>query len=585
MRNPEMIDFDLLVSAYCDGALDEESTVSLEQFLRDSPVHRQRFLELTALHGSLAWVCKSLEEPPQPSATTKRQTETSMDRPRGFRVRFAVVMALAACVLIGIALSLLQKPSPPEAAGKEYAVIEELSGQATLSREGGISEPLVLGQKLQEGQTVRVDGEDGFAVVSLSNGGKLELSGVTTVRLASLQSRAGESVSRTFVSQGVVRTKGWKISQQGCLETPHAKVEITDAVLTCSVGSEATRIESEQGQAHIVRLADNKPMTLDSGSYAIASTDVADEITVRPLLRKTAIPRAQVRLAGSALALSPDGQLFATAARNKISFWNTQNGLEAFSLSVGDQHPGWLAFSPQGNLVATSGGIQGIQTWNLENRTKLPIRCGESNLSKPTFSPDGKWLAGIEERIQEKTHWVRIFDHQTGKLVSSFSNPRSITSLAFSPDSSSLVIGTGDGQIVFWDLATGRESQPPLSVPRKERISLLTFTPDGERLVSVHFGTRIKIWDLKNRQVSQEIPGLGRVFRSMAVSPDGQFLALGSHDGTFWLWNLKTRTEWLSQHLDNRPIVSVGFFADQLTTVSASGYIQQWNLLELRGDQ
>jgi WD40 repeat protein len=73
--------------------------------------------------------------------------------------------------------------------------------------------------------------------------------------------------------------------------------------------------------------------------------------------------------------------------------------------------------------------------------------------SRPTFSPDGKFLA-VGAPI-ENTHrsGVRIYSWPRGQLLHTFSGqPGAVTALAFSADGKVLVSGSSEGTALVWDL-------------------------------------------------------------------------------------------------------------------------------------
>jgi WD40 repeat protein len=70
------------------------------------------------------------------------------------------------------------------------------------------------------------------------------------------------------------------------------------------------------------------------------------------------------------------------------------------------------------------------------------------------WSPDGRWIAagGLRREVQ-------VWDAQSGQQIAGMRQRTAVWSLAFSPDSRRLAIGTTDGQIrlipVSWAGAEG----------------------------------------------------------------------------------------------------------------------------------
>ncbi len=168
------------------------------------------------------------------------------------------------------------------------------------------------------------------------------------------------------------------------------------------------------------------------------------------------------------------------------------------------------------------------------------------------FSPDGQLLAS-----GGSDQYVRIWDLQNAKLVGRFEGETNMGhfSVAFSPDGNSLVAVTGDGRLRLWDLATGvlfweknyhgdkTEGYGGGSVneilPRTMSSGVyhdetqVEFFADGQRIASSGADGRIVITDAKSgetlaaiscQSMNQNRPGL--VF---AVSPDNSLIAMGSY--------------------------------------------------------
>jgi WD40 repeat protein len=79
-----------------------------------------------------------------------------------------------------------------------------------------------------------------------------------------------------------------------------------------------------------------------------------------------------------------------------------------------------------------------------------------------------------------------------------------------------------------------------LSVP-KDRVVSLAFNADGGRLVAGGFGT-VRFWDIASgKQIGQPVDFSGWV-RSVAISPDGELLAVATDNGAA-VWQIKARVK------------------------------------------
>ena len=101
----------------------------------------------------------------------------------------------------------------------------------------------------------------------------------------------------------------------------------------------------------------------------------------------------------STLAFSPDGQWLATVGHDKIArLWDMQNPSAEPLIFFG--HQGWLStlsFSPDGRWLATASEDSTARLWDMhaESASAQPIvlRGHEDFIGNVAFSPDGRWLA------------------------------------------------------------------------------------------------------------------------------------------------------------------------------------------------
>ena len=378
--------FDQLVSGYCDQSLTAPEFARLDELLAASPDLRQRFMQLTALHGSLAWVCAARDErladgAPPPVLKPRRWLRTA-----------GVLLGMAAALLVALYFG---RPIRPVADGDQpSARIVELSGSGELLRPDGPVAPLALHQELVVGQTLRLADADATAVVEYCNGTRLHLGAGTTMHLLASPAPAGGAAAnnKVFLGAGVVRAEAAQLAAASLiLATPHA--EVLGTTFTCSVGAEATRVELEEGRAQLVRQADGKAVELVPGSYAVSTADISADLAPRKLVNEVLIPRGHVRLSGPALALSLDGQRLATVSQNQFTFWNTRTGQSEFSLPTRRTESACVAFAPDGRTLAASGPEGAVVCWDLPLRSERRRWAATSSVQSLAYSTDGRWLA------------------------------------------------------------------------------------------------------------------------------------------------------------------------------------------------
>ncbi|MBN1139999.1 MAG: caspase family protein [Anaerolineae bacterium] len=107
----------------------------------------------------------------------------------------------------------------------------------------------------------------------------------------------------------------------------------------------------------------------------------------------------------------------------------------------------------------------------------------------------------------------------------------------------------------------------------------LAFSPDGSVLAIGSAAGTVKLWNLHEGAKIEPLAGHSRVVSSVAFSPGGQVAASGSHDHTLKLWDVATCQELSTLKGHRREVESVAFSSDGQFVVSGSddGTIRIWN--------
>ncbi|MCB2214276.1 WD40 repeat domain-containing protein [bacterium] len=105
-------------------------------------------------------------------------------------------------------------------------------------------------------------------------------------------------------------------------------------------------------------------------------------------------------------------------------------------------------FSPQGNLLATTGYEQRLKIWSPKDWTVLhEIPLENQGVQSLAFSPDGRTLAVASD------HRVTLVDPDSGVVDQKVNlPPKGVYCLAFSPDGNWLACGAADKRIRVWAL-------------------------------------------------------------------------------------------------------------------------------------
>src|SRR5262245_42956475 len=153
-----------------------------------------------------------------------------------------------------------------------------------------------------------------------------------------------------------------------------------------------------------------------------------------------------------------------------------------------------------------------------------PTSSGGATPFALTFTPDGKTLiAGCED------HVIRLWDVESGKVVSTLEGHVGLECMAISPDGKTLASG-GIETIKLWDVSDPKKCKELATIKAhpNQKVYSLVFFPDGKTLASVGYAGdgNVKVWDVGKRAEIATLRGTedGHMC-ALAISPDGKTLA------------------------------------------------------------
>jgi WD40 repeat protein/serine/threonine protein kinase len=292
------------------------------------------------------------------------------------------------------------------------------------------------------------------------------------------------------------------------------------------------------------------------------------------------------------IAFSPDSKWLAFATQlGGLRLWDVNARTEITNLPAINpmaKQPLGLAFSPDSQTLAHNQDDFGaILLWDITTRSAIGRLIGhQSVVTAIAFSPDGQMLASAS---QDRT--ARLWNLADRREELRFTNHTStLSSLAFSPDSRTLAmsVGSGAGQpIRLVDVATGNRKSE-LRGHLKD-ISSLAFTPDGQSLLSASPDGTVRVWDPEPRAREKSVHVLGHhsistAWRSygpsLCLSPDGRHLLVVYTNQTFRLWDTLSLTEGERHPLPftNTTIAAVASGGKLAAFGSRRGEVKLWDV-------
>jgi WD40 repeat protein len=285
---------------------------------------------------------------------------------------------------------------------------------------------------------------------------------------------------------------------------------------------------------------------------------------------------------------SPDGSMMASAGNDgSVRLWAADSGTLVSVLTIHTNQVGAMAFSPDSTLLVSGGGCldNTLRVFNSSSLALLQTIVAATNgVTALAVSWDSTLVASAGD-ASEKV--IRLWSLKDGSLVQTLAGHTSGTAvLAFSPNGQYLASGgrVNDGTIKLWNVrsgslvdtftpaavtdqyvafngtnsyntGSGTGPQTTYTVVHTCSIQSLAFNYNGTLLASAGVSDGvINIWQTGTGTLLCSLTNMPNGTRSVAFSPDGQYLAAAGSDAIrMWrtsdwqpVWNSTTETVGIS---------------------------------------
>jgi WD40 repeat protein len=258
----------------------------------------------------------------------------------------------------------------------------------------------------------------------------------------------------------------------------------------------------------------------------------------------------------ASLAISPDGRILvagsgaASSTGGIIQLWNVSDPARPVSSGASVQAGAYLitsvAFSPDGDTLASAGADQTVRLWHIAGGgliTPIGPPVGTTNaiqFSSVAFSPDGRTVASSSRNSIQLWTATRQGLILLGVPLTGHTGP--VESLAFSPDGQSLASGSEDYTARLWKLP------PDVLTDTAAQVVSTVFSPNGHILAAGNSSRTIQLWNLNDPALPSLLgpafklrtttSGAVQGITSVAFSPGGRILAAATYDGAIQLWDI-----------------------------------------------
>jgi WD40 repeat protein/serine/threonine protein kinase len=283
-----------------------------------------------------------------------------------------------------------------------------------------------------------------------------------------------------------------------------------------------------------------------------------------------------------AIGFSPDGQTVAVGTNNHLSLWtvdgaliqrwdidapihtiqvsstgqigtvNQANALQIWSPNRDrivelrlDETVNAIAFSPDGNAIATASADNTARIWEVSSGLELAQLDHDSFVESVSFSPDGTLVA-----TASLDNTARVWDwQQTSPLeVARLEHDSFVESVIFSPDGTRLATASLDNTARIWDWTN---NNPELRrFQHTQDVQAIAFSPNGEQLATLSgagllqptLNDRVQVWDINHNRVVLDLSDQA-LLNMAGFSADGQHIATTSRTQGIQIWHISTGEE------------------------------------------
>lgn len=313
-----------------------------------------------------------------------------------------------------------------------------------------------------------------------------------------------------------------------------------------------------------------RDVSFSGDSRQLLVTDATGTIRLWDLTRRDEVERfsGQSRSA----QLLADGRIFSSGRDGRIRIWQAREsdilGLKGYPAALRT-----LTFSADGKFLVAAGLDRQVFIWNVHSGQLAGIYTNHlAGACAVASSPDGRVAtASFDQRVQ-------VWEPASRRLIweTSLKPAADAYWLAYAPDGKTLYAASQEKTMTVLDATTGKRLSSIDGLVNV--VDGLAVSPDGQ-LLAICQKVKLSVWFADGSRQLWETQANPE--RCVSFSPDGKWIATGDQDGAVSLWEVSSAGRVRRTFSGHTAAVSgVCFHPDgsRLVSCSFDGQIKVWEL-------
>jgi WD40 repeat protein/serine/threonine protein kinase len=220
------------------------------------------------------------------------------------------------------------------------------------------------------------------------------------------------------------------------------------------------------------------------------------------------------------IAFNGNGRMLAAGGRGgRVRVWDVAPPERGVRLPGNDVQ--WVEFDASGRraLILSTGSRNGLRVYDVPTGGLISsVALKNNEVRQARFSPDGRRIAGFGS-----ADVVLLFDADSGQRLRRLQHRRNVRDAVWSPDGKLIYTHTGLGGVHGWQAATGTVV---LTITNATAVRAMALSPNGEQLAIGYDNNTVQVRNSSTGQSTGNVLTTKGRIREVRLSSDAKLLAV-----------------------------------------------------------